>query len=139
MALAVAELERIKRGAPDFERLERLVDAGLGRHLEQTGERVSRRHLGELVGFSPTLISDMLRLHKRTEREALTALADFFDDPREEWLEAAGFDVASLPRDRGYTTQERTVARLLGALSGEEKAALIKRLIEENRRADAEE
>jgi len=96
------------------------------------------RRIGQATGYSVALIHNIVVKHSRPQREVLIALADYFDDPREEWLEAGGFDVESLPQDRGFTTDERTVARWLKALSAADRETLLRRAAEEQRHQDGD-
>jgi len=132
MAVAVADLERSKRGEPDFSWLEARIVTGANR------KGLSLRQLGLALGYSHAAITEMLRFRKRSTRELLIALADYFDESREEWLEAGGFDVESLPQDRGFTTAERTVARWLKGLSEVDREALLRRAAEEQQFQDSD-
>jgi len=138
MALAVADLEKVARHEPNFERIRGLIDAGLERHRRRTDVTLTYRRLGPAIGYSSALINGIMTKGNRPEREVLVALADFFDDPRETWLEAGGFDIESLPKDRGFTTAERTVARWLKGLSDEDRMALLRRAAEEQRHQDGD-
>lgn len=138
MAVAVAEMERMTRHEPDFGRIQAMIDAGLEKHAARLQGMLTYRKLGPALGYSSALIGGIVTKHNRPEREVLIALADFFNDPREEWLEAGGFDVESLPRDRGFTTAERTVARWLTSLSVEDREALLRRATEEQHNLDGE-
>lgn len=122
MAVAWAEIERVKRGTPDFERLGERIRAGAARKGK------SLRELSLELGFSHATIPEMLRHRSKAGRDLLIAIADYFDESREEWQEMGGFDVENLPQDRGWTTAERTLARWLGGLSKEDREALLSEL-----------
>ncbi len=124
MAVAVMEMERTKRGIPDFDRLEARIRDGA--QLKGT----SLRELSLDLGFSHATITEMLRHRSKAGRDVLIALADYFDESREEWQKMGGFDVQALPQDKGFTTAERTIARLFAALSEEDKAAFLHELAE---------
>ncbi len=130
MAVAALEMERVKRGEPNFDRLEEKIRTGAQR------KGVSLSQLSLDLELSRATIPELLRFHKRPGRVLLVALADYFDESREEWQEIGGFDVESLPRDRGYTTQERTVARWLTSLSEEERRDVLRRADEERERRE---
>jgi len=135
MAVAVADLERVKREDPDYGLLVTLVDRGLDRMRLPDGKRMSDAQLGEDAGFSTAVIYDLRKHRKRPGRDLLIALADLFNDSREEWLAAGGYDIESLPQDRGFTTAERTIARLFAALSENDKAVFLQELAERERQA----
>jgi len=113
MALAVAEVGRVRRSEPDFARLERMVRDALVRDgwMTAADDVIPYRRLGLAINYSHAAIYNVLVKHSRAQREMLIALADHFDESREEWLEAGGYDVESLPQDRGWTTRERELAR----------------------------
>jgi len=128
VAVAVADMERGKRGAPDFTRLGERIRSGAARKGK------SLRELSLDLGFSHATIPEMLRHQSKTGRDVLIALADYFDESREEWQEMGGFEVDALPRDRGYTTDERTVARWLASLSDDERRDILRRAAQERER-----
>lgn len=128
MALAVADLEKPKRGDPDYPRLRAMVANGA------TRKGISLRQLGLTIGFSHSVVTEFMRHDKKPQREVLIALADYFDESREDWQEAGGFDISDLPPGRGYTTEERTLARWLSSLSPEDREAVRQELQQERPR-----
>lgn len=130
VAVAVVEMERGKRGNPNFDRLEMRIREGAALKGK------SLRELSLDLGFSHATIPEMLRHRSKTGRDVLIALADYFNESREEWQEMGGFDVQALPQDKGFTTAERTIARLFAALSDEDKAAFLGELAEREQQAD---
>jgi len=140
MALGVAEVGRVRRSEPDFVRLERMVRDALVRDgwMTTADNVIPYRRLGLAINYSHAAIYNVLVKHSRAQREMLIALADHFEESREEWQAAGGFDVEILPHDRGFTTAERTVARWLKGLSEEDREALLRRAAEEQRHQDGD-
>jgi hypothetical protein len=114
-------LDALRRREPDFGRLEELVGRGVERYEARTGERLTWRQIGPRINHSTALMSGMLVKHNRPGMDILRDLADLFDDQREPWLEAGGFDLSQVPTDRGYTTIERDLIRRWHALSARDR------------------
>jgi len=127
MALSVAEVERVRRSEPDFVRLEKMVRLALVKDgwMASGDDVIPYRRLGLAIKYSHAAIYNVLVKHSRAQREMLIALADHFNESREEWQAAGGYDVDSLPRDRGWTTVERELARWYESLTEDEKAAAL--------------
>ncbi len=128
MALAVAEVERVKRNAPDYQRLEKMVRESLvGKGwMASEDDAIPYRRLGVAINYSHAAVYNVLVKYSRPQREMLIALADFFDAPREAWQEAGGYDVERLPTDRGWTTVERELARWYDSLTDDQKGAALR-------------
>lgn len=128
MALSVAEVERVRRSEPDFVRLEKMVKAALVKDgwMASEDDVIPYRRLGLAIKYSHAAIYNVLVKHSRAQREMLIALADHFNESREEWQAAGGYDVDSLPKDRGWTTVERELARWYESLTEEEKVAALR-------------
>jgi len=127
MALSVAEVERVRRSEPDFARLEKMVRSALVKNgwMISEDDVIPYRRLGLAIKYSHAAIYNVLVKQSRAQREMLIALADHFNESREEWQAAGGYDVDSLPRDRGWTTVERELARWYESLTEDEKAAAL--------------
>lgn len=105
MAIGTAELERVKDDKPGYEHLERMIrDRAARRGITLT-------QLSLDLHLSRSTIAEMLRHRSTPSRQFLIALADHFDESREEWQAAGGYSVDTLPQDRGWTTRERELAR----------------------------
>ncbi len=132
MIATVEKVSRTEPRKPEWGQLEARIRAG----AERRG--VSLRQLGLAIGLSHAAVTEPIRFRRPMGRDLLIALADYFEESREEWQEMGGFDLEGLPQDRGFTTAERTVARWLKGLSDEDRTALLRRAAEEQRHQDGD-
>jgi len=122
MVVAVAEMVRQRRREPDFSALRRLINDAVRVYAEQHGVILTDRQLGLKLDYSEATIHGIFAKGNRPTRELLIALADLFHQSREEWQQAGGYDVDSLPWGRGWRTDERVLTEWYASLTEEEKA-----------------